>query len=40
MGEVASHPGKLKPATFSGGNDGDLPKVLLLPLPDIRLTYP
>ena len=39
-GEVTSHPGKLKPATISGGNDSDLPKVLhLMPLPDIQLMY-
>ena len=38
-GEVASHPRKLKPTTISGGNDSDLPKVLLLPLPDVRFRF-
>ena len=38
-GEVTSHPRKLKPTIISGGNDSDLPKVSLLPLPDIRFRF-
>ena len=35
-GGVASHPRKLKPTIISGG---DLLKVSLLPLPDIRFRF-